>query len=113
MRADDALTRVLVGCERLRRLPESRWRQPPMPPLGARAPQQLPDRSGQTCEEQVCAVIAALMIEDATARGVDPFVPDVPVFALADVLAALAKSVAERDPASKALAAAAEAAANW
>lgn len=84
-----------------------------MPPWGTRAPQQLPDRSGQTCEEQVCAVIAALMIEDATARGVEPFVPDVPVFALADVLAALAKSASEHDASSKSLEAAADAAARW
>lgn len=53
------------------------------------------------------------MAEDAAARGVSAFAPTVPVFALADVLSALAKSVAQRDPSSVALAAAAEAAAAW
>lgn len=113
MRADDALVVILRGCERLRRLPESRWRKPPRPPLGSRAPHPVPALSGPTCEHRVLAVAEALMAEDAAARGVSAFAPTVPVFALADVLSALAKSVAQRDPSSVALAAAAEAAAAW
>ena len=84
-----------------------------MPPLGARSPHEVPALPGPTCEERVAAIIVALMLEDATARQVEPFVPDVTVFALPDVLAALAKSVAARDADSDALRAAAAAAAEW
>lgn len=84
-----------------------------MPPLGARAPQQVPAPSGSSLEQLVGGLVVALMLEDAAARKVEAFAPDVPVFALADVLAALAKSVAERAPASAALTAAAGAVAAW
>jgi hypothetical protein len=115
MRAVDALAVVLRGCERLRRLPESRWQRPPTPPLGSRAPNEVPVVSGPSVESRVRAVAAELMADDAGARGVAAFEPRVPVFALADVVAALARSVAARDLTAEnaVLASAAGSAAEW
>lgn len=102
--AGEPLDRVLLGCERLRRLPQQRWQMPPIAPLGTRLPHQVPETTGAVLEVQVRLLLGLLMDEDAAARGVATFAPDVSCFALPDVLAALARSVAQRDPESRALA---------
>ena len=89
-----SLLEIRRACERLRRLPEARWQQPPLPPLGARTP-AAPTKQGPTLEQIVRDAIARIMHADAKARGVQVFTPDVPVFGLADVLEALAVSALE------------------
>ena len=86
-----------------------------MQPLGSRAPHDAPARSGPNLDVRVRAAAAALMADDATARGVDAFEPAVPHFALPDVLAALARSVASRDLTAEnaTLASVADSAAEW
>jgi hypothetical protein len=115
MDADSALEIILSGCERLRWLPESRWLRPPLAPLGTRAIEVLPHATGPSLEVRAQEVASLLMTADADARGVAYFVPDVSVFALPDVVAALAKSLAElhTDVANSVLAAAAAAASEW
>lgn len=113
MTAGAPLPVVVAAAQRLRRLPEARWRQAPRLPLGSRAPHVVPSQTGASVEAQIRGVIAALMAEDASARGVAAFPPAVPVYGLPDVLIALARSVAQRDPESPALAAAAAASAGW
>ena len=82
------------ACERLRRLPEGRWQQPPMPALGARSA-DAGAKQGPTLERLVRDAVARLMHADAKARGAQAFTPDVTVFGLADVLEALAVSAHE------------------
>ena len=79
------------ACERLRRLPEARWQQPPLPPLGAR-PVDAPVRPGPALEDLVRDAIARVMHADAKARGVQVIPTDVHAFALPDVLEALSRS---------------------
>lgn len=90
------LVGVLDACERLRRLPAARWQQPPRPPLGSMPPGSPPPGPGATLQEQVLGAIDALMADDAAARGVTAFTPQVTALALPDVLAALARSVHAR-----------------
>ena len=87
----NSLLEIRRACERLRRLPEARWQQPPLPPLSERAT-VAPTKQGPTLERLVRDAIARLMHADAKAREVQPFTPDVTVFGLADVLEALAAS---------------------
>ena len=96
--------RLLAVCERLRRLPESRWQRPPVAPLGARAPGDAHEVSGPTLEALVRDAIVRLMDADARARGVRPIAVEVGAFALPDVVAALARSItAGGDPAALAV----------
>ena len=83
----------LAICERLRRLPEPRWQQPPREPLGSLAPDARATPGEATLEDLVRAAITRLMAADARARAVQPIAVDVGVFALPDVLAALARSI--------------------
>ena len=95
MTNDQPLAGILESCERLRRLPAARWAQPARPPLGAMAAAEpLPD--GAPLQELMARCLVELMTNDATARHVDAFVPEVSVLALPDVVAALARSVSAR-----------------
>lgn len=91
-----AFDEIVAACERLRRLPASRWQLPPMAPLGSRPPDAAMDATGPSLEVRVRGSIAALMDDDADARGVPCFEPTVGALALPDVLLALALSVAVR-----------------
>ena len=91
MAVPDELRRA---CDRLRRLSEQRWAQPPRPPTGSRSPLAPLTRSAPTLEVEVRAACERLMHADAAARGVHAFRSQVGVFALADMLGALARSVA-------------------
>ena len=93
----NALDDIRRACERLRRYPESRWLQRPRPPLGARPLQGVVQGDGDRLESQVQQGIDLLMRADADVRGVHAFTPDVSVFALPDVLEALARSLAGFD----------------
>lgn len=75
----------------------------------------MPTLAGVSVESRARVVAAELMADDAAARGVAAFAPNVPVFALADVVAALARSVAARDLTGEnaALVSAAASAAEW
>lgn len=95
-----ALDDIRRACERLRRLPEARWAKPPQLPLGARSPLEPWRTDGPSLETLVRRSCERLMSADAGARGVTPMVPAVSVFGLADVLLALARSVASRGDAS-------------
>ena len=90
----NALDEIRRACERLRGYPEARWLQPPRPPLGARAPLSAARLGGDALQHCVRREIHLLMQADAEARGVQMFTANVSVFALPDVLEALARSLA-------------------
>ncbi len=115
MDVDPSLDVILRGCERLRQHSEARWLRPPMAPLGSRSLGALSAMGGSSLKECVVEAANLLMQGDAESRGVAAFQPTVSVFGLADVVAALAKSVAAMgtDEGREALAAAATAAADW
>lgn len=89
------LQRCLDACAALRRLPQQRWLQPPMPPLGSRNPAVAPALAGASVEARARELVSVLMHREAAARGVQTFTPDVPVFALPDVLQVLLHALAE------------------
>ena len=115
MDADRSLDVILRGCERLRQHSEARWLRPPLAPLGTRLMGALTATGGSSLEARVAEAAGLLMNVDAQSRGVAPFGPTVSVFGLADVVAALAKSVAAAgtDEGRQALAEVANAAADW
>ena len=90
----EQLSEIREACARLRRLPESLWKQSPREPLGARAPHVVPATTGPDVETQVRKLIDELMQFDSERRGVSAYAVAVGAFALPDVLEALAKSVA-------------------
>lgn len=98
MHNEQPLASILDACERLRRLPSARWSQPPRPPLGSVPPNAVA-AAGVSLEDRLAAYVGELMTDDAGVRGVSVFVPDVSVLSLPDLVAALAKSVAERNDA--------------
>ena len=63
--------------------------------MGARPPGDVLDADAPSLEVLVRAAIERLMAADAATRGVHPIPVEVGVFALPDVLAALARSITD------------------